>query len=293
MIPTTQPTGSSDIADSKLKTGVSSSDGIPSPRPNHPSLKIYIRGTPGVILISPGLEPTIRRIFPQVIFARSCSFHASPSSLSFSFPDVRILTTFRWPLTEGHCSCLGVLGDVSLYIPGTAEQPVSAELLGAGPDSKTTWELLPGKPTGTWTQSGFPLTGAWFQPSGRTDETYSASATLVSGPSDAVLIYTDDPISVTYSCAINGGISNCNAVWIDPTGTYSRSIQETVRPFLVQADANPSVTPPPSSGSRPSSTGPGTPANTGGAVQSNAAVRFGCGSIASGLVAVLTGVWLM
>ncbi|KAF9645459.1 hypothetical protein BDM02DRAFT_3131077 [Thelephora ganbajun] len=175
-------------------------------------------------------------------------------------------------LFSGH-----VLADVSLYIPGTAEQPVSAELLGAGPDGKTTWKLLPGKPTGTWTQSGFPLT-----------------ATLVSSPSDAVLQYTDDPISVTYSCAINGGNAKCNAVWVDPTATHSRLIQETVHPFRVQATVNPSVTPPPSSGSRPSSSGPGTPANTAGAVvHSNAALRFEHGSIAGGLAAVLVGAWLM
>jgi len=167
-----------------------------------------------------------------------------------------------------------VLADVDLYIPGTAEQPVSAEPLGTGPNGVTTWKLLPGKPTGTWTQSGFPLT-----------------ATLVSGPSNVVLQYTDDPISVTYSCAINGGNANCNAVWIDPTGTYSRSIQETARPFRVQAVANPGATPPPTPGSNPS---PGTPTDAGrAAVQSNAAGSFGHGSIVGGVLAVLMGAWLM
>jgi len=169
------------------------------------------------------------------------------------------------------------LADVTLYIPGTDEQPVSAQLLGTGPNGETTWKLLPGKPTGTWTQSGFPLT-----------------ATLVSGPSDAVLQYTDVPITVTYSCAIKGGNSNCNALWIDPTGTYSRSIQETVHPFRVQATNDPAVTSPPSSSSRPSNLGPGTPTNAGSAaVQSNAAGRFEYGSIAGCLIAVLTGVWVM
>jgi len=170
-----------------------------------------------------------------------------------------------------------VLADVNLYIPGTDEQPISAELLGTDPNGETTWKLLPGKPTGTWTQSGFPLT-----------------ATLVSGPSDAVLRYTDDPISVSYSCAINGGNANCNALWVDPTGTYSRVIQETVRPFRVQAAADPGVTPPPSSGSRPSNPGSGTPTDAAGvAVQSNAAGRFEYGSIAGCVVAVLMGAWLM
>jgi len=154
--------------------------------------------------------------------------------------------------------------------------PVSAEPLGTGPDGKTTWKLLPGTPTGTWTQTGFPLT-----------------ATLVSGPSDAVLQYTDDPIAVTYSCAINGGDANCNAVWVDPTGTHSRSIRESVRPFRVQAVADPGVTPPPS-GSRPPNPDLGTPTSTSDAVvQSNAAVRFEYGSIVGGLVVVLMRAWLM
>jgi len=187
-----------------------------------------------------------------------------------------------------HCS--DALADVDLYIPGTAEQPVSAEPLGTGPNDVTTWKLLPGKPTGTWTQSGFPLTGAWFRPSDRIDKTNPTPATLVSGPSNAVLQYTDDPISVTYSCAINGGNANCNAVWIDPTGTYSRSIQETARPFRVQAVANPGATPP-TPGSNPS---PGTPTDAGrAAIQSNAAGSFERGSIVGGVLAVLTGVWLM
>jgi len=170
-----------------------------------------------------------------------------------------------------------VLADVVLYVPGTEEQPISAEPLGNSPDGKTTWKLLPGKPTGTWTQSGFPLT-----------------ATLVSGPSNAVLQYTDDPIAVTYSCTISGGRSNCNAVWVDPTGAYSRSIQETVRPFPVQAVADPSVTPSASSGSDPSNPSPGTPTNTGNAAaQSNAAVSSERGSAVGGLIAALIGAWLM
>jgi len=167
-----------------------------------------------------------------------------------------------------------VLADVSLYIPGTTEQPIKAEPLGTGPNGVTTWKLSPGEPTGTWTESGDPLT-----------------ATLVSGPSNAVLQYTDDPISVTYSCAINGGNANCNAVLVDPTGTYSTSIQETASPFRVQVVANPTATPPPSSDSNPS---PGTPtAAARAAVQSNAAWRFERGSVVGGVLAILTGAWLL
>jgi len=113
----------------------------------------------------------------------------------------------------------------------------------------------------------------WFQSSRRTDGTHLASATLVSGPSDTVLQYTDDPIAVMHSCAINGGDTNCNGVWVDPAGTYNKSIQESVRPFRAQAIDNPGVTPPPSSGSRPLNPGSGTPTNTGDPV-----VQFGCGS---------------
>lgn len=204
---------------------------------------------------------------------------------------MRFSIAFRCTLTQGYCYCSDVFADVNLYIPGTAEQPVSAEPLGTGPNGVTTWKLLPGKPTGTWTQSGFPLTGARFRPSDRNDKTNPTPATLVSGPSNVVLQYTDDPISVTYSCAINGGNANCNAVWIDPTGTYSRSIKETARPFRVQAVDNPGATPPPTPGSNQS---PGTPTDAGrAAVQSNAAGSFEHGSIVGGVLAVLMGVWLM
>lgn len=86
--------------------------------------------------------------------------------------------------------------------------------------------------------------------------------------------YTDDPTTVPYSCAISGGDANRNGVWVDPVGTYNKSIQESVRPFRAQAIANPGVKPPLSSGSRPSNPGSGTPTNTGDPV-----VQFGCSSM--------------
>ena len=43
---------------------------------------------------------------------------------------------------------------MSLYIPGFDPQPVSVNIVGIGADSQTTYQVLPGQPTGTW--SGQP-----------------------------------------------------------------------------------------------------------------------------------------
>jgi hypothetical protein len=52
-----------------------------------------------------------------------------------------------------------VIAETSLYIPGFDEQPVSVDVIGVGPDGRTTWEIVPSKPTGTVPAPPFPVTG--------------------------------------------------------------------------------------------------------------------------------------
>ena len=78
------------------------------------------------------------------------------------------------------------------------------------------------------------------------------SATLVEGPSDAILqgSIPGGP-AFSYSCAIAGSQANCQLVASDQTMTETTTIIELVSPFLVQGGG--SSTPGPSSGT-PSST---------------------------------------
>ena len=50
------------------------------------------------------------------------------------------LTGFVWTVATA---------EALLYIPGLDEQPVSVDVVGVGPDGRMTWQIVPGKPTGT------------------------------------------------------------------------------------------------------------------------------------------------
>ncbi|KZO92988.1 hypothetical protein CALVIDRAFT_566908 [Calocera viscosa TUFC12733] len=74
---------------------------------------------------------------------------------------------------------------LSLYIPDTDPQPLSAIELGVGSDGRTTWEILPGQPTGSWVGQveDFP------------------TLTLAEGPSDAILTGAPD-LNFAVSCTL-------------------------------------------------------------------------------------------
>jgi len=61
-------------------------------------------------------------------------------------------------LTDGFVWTV-VVADTSLYIPGFHEQPVSVTALGVDSNGRTTWQIQPGKPTGTIPPAPFPITG--------------------------------------------------------------------------------------------------------------------------------------
>lgn len=117
----------------------------------------------------------------------------------------------------------------------------------------------------------------------------SQTATMVQGPSDAVVYASLPQLDISLSCAINSGMANCVGE-VDQNGmTVTTSIHETVKPFLVQGGGSggssspPDPTPAPSGGG----SGSGTGADNGSAVV-NGLVGVGVlvGSVATGMAAL-------
>jgi len=111
-----------------------------------------------------------------------------------------------------------VSAETTLYIPGADEQPLSVQQLGTDGHGRTSWLVGPETPTGTFV-----------------DPIAKFTATLVEGPSDAVLLASvPGGPAFSYSCAIAGSRANCQLVAEDPVSTETTSVTETVRPFVVQ-----------------------------------------------------------
>jgi len=137
------------------------------------------------------------------------------------------------------CVFVGVVSaQTSLYIPGFDPQPVSASEVGVGADGRTTWELAPGVTSGTYEDIGF-----------------AGTATLIEGPSDAQLIYSEPAggLYLSESCVIANGIANCNIAAGQGGTTTTDSAVETASPFEVQGGSAPTPAPAPTSSSAPSS----------------------------------------
>ncbi|EJT99442.1 hypothetical protein DACRYDRAFT_90507 [Dacryopinax primogenitus] len=112
---------------------------------------------------------------------------------------------------------------LSLYIPDTDPQPLSAIELGVGENGRTTWEILPGEPTGTWVRQadGFP------------------TLTLVEGAQDAILTGAPD-LSFAVSCTLlptTPGQSTPLASCTNLDG--GAGWEEDAAPILVQTGADP------------------------------------------------------
>ncbi|KAJ3478103.1 hypothetical protein NLI96_g9988 [Meripilus lineatus] len=151
-----------------------------------------------------------------------------------------------------------VHAQTSLYIPGFDPQPVSASQLGIGADGRTTWELKPGVTSGTFDEIGF-----------------IGTATLVEGPNDAHLVYSDAAASfvVEENCSINGGVAVCSIVIASGTSTETALETESVIPFEVQGGGAA-----PSAGSSPAVS---TPAPSGGSSASSVVSRSSGSPVAS------------
>jgi len=79
---------------------------------------------------------------------------------------------------------------------------------------------------------------------------FFCTATMVQGPSDAVVHASFPQIDVSLSCALNSGQADCVGQIQQPGMTITTSLRESVKPYLVQGGG---------SGGSPSSPGP-TPA---------------------------------
>lgn len=114
--------------------------------------------------------------------------------------------------------CTRVSAETTLYIPGADEQPLSVQQIGTDGYGRTSWVIGPGTPTGTFTEVNVQFT-----------------ATLVEGPSDAILkgSIPGGP-AFSYSCAIVGSQADCQLVASDQTLTETTSIIEIVTPYVVQ-----------------------------------------------------------
>ncbi|KAA1470847.1 hypothetical protein DENSPDRAFT_775370, partial [Dentipellis sp. KUC8613] len=112
-----------------------------------------------------------------------------------------------------------VYADTSLWIPGFDPQPLSVVILGTDTNSHTTWEILPGSLTGTFSQP-----------------TFIGTAVMIQGPQDAHVTWQGDGDlagqSFEITCSVTGSLADCTA----PSGYYTTPyvFPETVEPFVVQ-----------------------------------------------------------
>lgn len=122
---------------------------------------------------------------------------------------------------------------MSLYVPGFDPQPLSVNELGAGSDGRTTWEILPGTPTGTFEEADFIGTGTLMASRYLTNCIDILPATLIEGPSDAVIAYAVPAYTMTIaeSCGIANGVAVCTAA---QNGVTTVTETENASAFAVQ-----------------------------------------------------------
>ncbi|KZV70945.1 hypothetical protein PENSPDRAFT_752192 [Peniophora sp. CONT] len=144
-----------------------------------------------------------------------------PLFFSYDLPRIVAITAVLLVLQIVHA-------DVTLYVPGFDEEPLSASVLGVDSgSSRTTYALLPGTQTGV-----VPA------------PTFTDPATLIEGPLDVRLISGDHEIS----CTIKSEFAFCIGergypVTPEALGTAAR--------FVVQGGDIPSTTPPSSATVQP------------------------------------------
>ncbi|GJE87048.1 hypothetical protein PsYK624_031310 [Phanerochaete sordida] len=167
----------------------------------------------------------------------------------------------------------GALAQTTLYIPDTDPQPLSADVLGVGPNGETTYLLHPGVQS-TFADDDVGLPGP---------------ATLIEGPTEVKLIYNDPSgeLDLNADCTIDGTNANCVAVAVVAGVTTTETLAETVSGFEVQGGSTIAggAAPTPASGASGAS-GP-TSAPSAGSSGANAASQTasntaGAGSSSSG-----------
>jgi len=99
------------------------------------------------------------------------------------------------------------LADVSLILPGvTPKLPISANIIGVGPDGATTYQIFPGQPTGSLVNQNVATAG---------------TVKMVEDDDNVVLEYANSALSVTVvkSCALASGMGNCVNIYGQTTVT--------------------------------------------------------------------------
>ncbi|TFK51798.1 hypothetical protein OE88DRAFT_1658425 [Heliocybe sulcata] len=129
---------------------------------------------------------------------------------------------------------LSVHAQTSLFIPGFDDQPISASLIGAGSDGRTTWAIASGAVTGS------------------VDDSFPGTATIAEGPNDVILTYSIDGVgSALESCGFSNGLALCTEVANFQDGLYTATETDTISSMLVQFAA-------------PTGTDSSSPSRTGG-----------------------------
>ncbi|KAH7929660.1 hypothetical protein BV22DRAFT_1029289 [Leucogyrophana mollusca] len=143
--------------------------------------------------------------------------------------------------------------DVSLYMPGFDPQPLSVNVLGAGSDGLTTYEVVPGEPTGTWVGQ---------------DPAFFGTGTLVEGANEAIFTYGNAALSATFmeSCTIANGMATCevenpSTTFFEEENATLMDVQGGVATGAPSASAAPpsSITGAPGSPGAPSASPAGSP----------------------------------
>ena len=89
-------------------------------------------------------------------------------------------------------------------------------------------------------------------------------ATMVQGPSDAVIQASFPQMQISLSCALKSGLANCVGNLEEGGGTITTSLQETVKPFLVQGGGSGGASSPPNPTPAPTRSGSGSTSGGGG-----------------------------
>ena len=111
------------------------------------------------------------------------------------------------------------------------------------------------------------------------------TATMVQGPSDAVLHVSLPQIDVSLSCAINSGVADCIGDVEQNGMTVTTSLHESVKPFLVQGGGPVGGSSPPSPTPAPSQTGSTSGSGDHGSALTNSVMSVGVlvGSVVVGV----------
>jgi len=155
-----------------------------------------------------------------------------------------------WALTAVQPGRWYLVHQRELNQPFLSLSPVSSSYYGRNsPPPRAPTRIVDGR-VGWWRRFR-PTRGrqrnGWLTPA---PVSYFRTATMIQGPSDAVVLASFPQIQVSLSCALNSGMADCVGEVKQPGKTMTTSLRETVKPYLVQGGGSgggsPAPTPAPS-----------------------------------------------